>query len=103
MHRPLPLLSALILLSTPCFAQAPSATLGANKGPSLPVSAPIGPRASATAANASRAVVAPVLDGRTDDPAWASAQVIDQFLEYEPNEGAETRFYRLKFREPLTD
>ena len=92
MHRPLPLLSALILLSTPCFAQAPN-TLAANKGPSLSgVSAPTGPKASATAANASRAVIAPVLDGRTDDTAWVSAHVIDQFLEYEPNEGADTRF-----------
>ena len=52
----------------------------------------IGPRATATQARASRATVAPVLDGRTDDPAWADAQVIDQFLEYEPNEGKETRF-----------
>jgi hypothetical protein len=33
-----------------------------------------------------------VLDGRTDDPAWSTAQVIDQFLEYDPKEGAETRF-----------
>ena len=52
----------------------------------------MGARASATHARASRALVAPVLDGRTDDPAWVNAQVIDQFLEYEPNEGKETRF-----------
>ena len=50
------------------------------------------PRATATAATATRALVPPVLDGRTDDPAWASAQVIDQFLEYEPNQGRESRF-----------
>jgi hypothetical protein len=37
-------------------------------------------------------VAAPVLDGKTDDPAWQTAQVIDQFLEYEPTKGAETRF-----------
>ena len=87
------LLAALILLSTPCQSQSPSNTLAANKG-SLPpsASAPIGPKATATAANASRAIVAPVLDGRTDDPAWATAQVIDQFLEYDPNEGKESRF-----------
>ena len=50
------------------------------------------PKATATAAIASRAFTPPVLDGRTDDPAWATAQVIDQFLEYDPNEGKETRF-----------
>ena len=49
-------------------------------------------RATATSAMASRATTAPVLDGKTDDPAWQNAQVIDQFLEYEPKKGAETRF-----------
>jgi hypothetical protein len=49
-------------------------------------------RASATAAQAMRVVAPPVLDGRADDPAWASAQVIDKFLEYDPNEGKESRF-----------
>ena len=48
--------------------------------------------ASATLASASKASVAPVLDGKLDDPAWANAQSIDKFLEYEPNQGAETRF-----------
>jgi hypothetical protein len=52
----------------------------------------VGSKATATAASASRAAAPPVLDGRTDDPAWASAQVIDQFLEYDPNEGKESRF-----------
>jgi hypothetical protein len=49
-------------------------------------------RATATAAMATRAVSAPVLDGKTDDPAWRNAQVIDQFLEYQPKNGVETRF-----------
>ena len=49
-------------------------------------------KATATAAMASRVTTPPVLDGRTDDPAWASAQVIDRFLEYDPNEGRESRF-----------
>jgi hypothetical protein len=49
-------------------------------------------RASATAATANRASTAPVLDGKTDDPAWQSAQVIDQFLEYQPKKGVATRF-----------
>jgi hypothetical protein len=93
MQRTTSLLSALILLSTPCLAQSPSTTLAAIKVPASPTaSAPSGPRATATAASASRAIVAPVLDGRTDDPAWATAQVIDQFLEYDPNEGKESRF-----------
>jgi hypothetical protein len=48
--------------------------------------------ATATAAIATKATTAPVLDGKLDDPAWATAQSIDQFLEYEPNQGAETRF-----------
>jgi lipoprotein-anchoring transpeptidase ErfK/SrfK len=42
----------------------------------------------ANAARATRAIEPPVLDGRTDDPAWINAQVIDQFLQYAPNEGA---------------
>lgn len=50
------------------------------------------PPSSATTASAVRAEQAPQLDGRTDDPVWRLAPVIDGFLEYEPNEGAETRF-----------
>src|SRR4051812_22159351 len=61
--------------------------LRAVTGPSV-----AGTHASATAAQAVRVVDAPVLDGRTDDPAWASAQIIDQFLEYDPNEGKRSRF-----------
>src|SRR5256714_6394846 len=49
-------------------------------------------RSTATSAMASRANTAPVLDGKSDDPAWQDAQVIDQFVEYEPKKGAETRF-----------
>ena len=41
---------------------------------------------------ATRATTPPVLDGKTDDPAWRDAQVIDQFLQYEPKNGIETRF-----------
>ncbi len=41
---------------------------------------------------AARAIKPPVLDGKADDVAWLSAPVIDQFLEYEPNQGAESRF-----------
>ncbi len=49
-------------------------------------------RATATLAMASRATAAPVLDGKTDDPAWQTAQVIDQFLQYQPKKGVEPRF-----------
>lgn len=49
-------------------------------------------RATATAAMATRATAAPVLDGKTDDPAWQNAQVIDRFLQYQPKKGVEPRF-----------
>lgn len=77
--------------------QAPSEVTGARVAAANVVGATLdGPdlssRATATVAQASRATVAPVLDGKTDDAAWKTAQVIDQFLEYEPKKGAETRF-----------
>src|SRR5688572_18823053 len=78
----------LALAAAPSLAIAQ--ILASNGAP--PSNVPITARADARIASASRAAIAPVLDGRTDDPAWAQAQVIDQFLEYEPTEGAETRF-----------
>ncbi|HEX2721544.1 MAG TPA: DUF5916 domain-containing protein [Gemmatimonadaceae bacterium] len=48
--------------------------------------------ASASLATAAKAAVAPVLDGKLDDPAWAEAQSINHFIEYEPRPGAESRF-----------
>ncbi|MGK2962433.1 MAG: DUF5916 domain-containing protein, partial [Gemmatimonadaceae bacterium] len=73
--------------------------LSAQAGSSLASTASVESRdlpatstASPTAAMASRATAAPVLDGKLDDPAWQTAQSIDKFLEYEPNQGAETRF-----------
>jgi hypothetical protein len=53
--------------------------------------APTPPRVFAPA-TATRAARPPVLDGRTDDAIWQEATVIDQFLEFQPNEGAEPRF-----------
>jgi hypothetical protein len=53
---------------------------------------PNGEVSSASAASAARATAPPVIDGIPGDPEWDAAPVIDQFLEYEPNEGAETRF-----------
>ena len=74
----------LLLVTVPAASQTSLAARG------TPVTIPN--KASATAAHASRAVTAPALNARTDDPAWATAQVIDQFLENEPNEGKESRF-----------
>jgi hypothetical protein len=71
---------------------ASSAPVVVTNGSTMQQGGTFGNRATATAAMASRATTAPVLDGRTDDPAWASAQVIDQFLEYDPNEGRVSRF-----------
>ena len=71
---------------------ASTAPLVVTNGSTVQQGGTFGERATANAAMASRATTAPVLDGRTDDPAWASAQVIDQFLEYEPNEGRPSRF-----------
>ncbi len=89
-------LAALLLPRAPLAAQTGPATAAATAAAIVhtPVDAAPEParRATAMAALASRAEVAPVLDGRPDDPAWARAQVIDQFLEYDPKEGAETRF-----------
>jgi hypothetical protein len=95
-------LSPVIIMASPVIVMAqtstptdnPASRVAAGNTPHL---ASIGgpdvvSRATATVAMASRANVAPVLDGKTGDPAWQNAQVIDQFLEYEPKKGAETRF-----------
>ena len=73
---------------TPALAAAQMLASNGTPPPNVAIAA----RADARIASATRAMIAPVLDGRTDDPAWAQAQVIDQFLEYEPTEGAATRF-----------
>jgi hypothetical protein len=39
-----------------------------------------------------RAAQPPVLDGRDTDPVWRSSQMIDQFLEAKPSEGAPPKF-----------
>ncbi len=92
MFRPLSVvLAALVVVSAPAAAQPPQSVATTASGARGAVSTSE-PRATANAASASRATVAPVLDGRTDDPAWATAQLIDQFLEYEPNEGKVSRF-----------
>ena len=40
----------------------------------------------------SRAARAPQIDGRDDDPIWKTAQLITQFQQFEPSEGAEPSF-----------
>lgn len=71
------------------LSTAPAQQL-ASGGRTLPPRS--GAASSAAPASAVRAVQAPVLDGRLDEAVWRQAPKIDQFLEYEPNEGAETRF-----------
>ncbi|HKV50318.1 MAG TPA: DUF5916 domain-containing protein [Gemmatimonadaceae bacterium] len=44
--------------------------------------------ATATSVEATLAATPPVIDGRDNDAVWASAPVIDQFLEAKPTEGA---------------
>ena len=92
MQRPFLLLAVLALAPAAANGQAPSSTVVAARESAAPMAGPSAPRATANAASASRAPVAPVLDGRTDDPTWVNAQVIDQFLEYDPTEGKTSRF-----------
>jgi hypothetical protein len=103
MHRPLVHLAragfvvALLLLVVPRVFSQTATPAGVSNvtsagNPMLAPVAPISGRATATTAMAARVTTPPVLDGRTDDPVWTTAQVIDQFLEYDPNEGKETRF-----------
>jgi hypothetical protein len=49
-------------------------------------------RASATVAVASRALKAPIIDGRADDAVWTTAQVIDGFRTFDPTENGDPRF-----------
>src|SRR3954469_15151344 len=93
MQRQFSLLTAALLIAGNASAQTRETTTVATTAAKLNrVNVAASPKATATAASASRANVAPVLDGRTDDVAWQTAQIIDQFLEYEPNEGKESRF-----------
>ena len=87
------ILTALcLLLATQAWAQSTGPSTVGTTGVTMQQGAPMGGRASATSARAARVTTQPLLDGRADDAAWASAQVIDEFLEYEPNEGKVSRF-----------
>ena len=81
-------LAAALLSAAPLAAQQSSESDAQEADRTIRARVP----SSMSVATAVRAVSAPTLDGRADDAAWAAAPVIDGFLEYEPNEGAETRF-----------
>jgi hypothetical protein len=81
---------SLVIFAGQLAAQDPTKVV--SNPPSTVSSMPVLNAATATVAASTRAASAPVLDGKTDDPAWQNAQVIDKFLEYEPKPGAETRF-----------
>ena len=57
-----------------------------------PTNVAMAARPEARTATAVRATTTPVLDGRVDENICTEGQKITQFLEYEPTEGAETRF-----------
>src|SRR5438477_8920377 len=48
--------------------------------------------ASATTAVASRASKVPIIDGKGDDPVWATAQVIDAFRTFDPVDNGDPRY-----------
>lgn len=75
-----------VLLSVPASAQRLPGMADPVGVRSVPM------RASATEGRAARTTRPPVIDGRSDDAAWADAPIIDAFKEYEPNTGAEPRF-----------
>jgi Domain of unknown function (DUF5916)/Carbohydrate family 9 binding domain-like len=84
MHR----LVLFALAVTPGLALAQ--TLASTGAP--PSAAAIAARPESRVASAVRASTTPVLDGRIDENVCTQGQKITQFLEYEPTEGAETRF-----------
>ncbi len=83
-------LIALLAPAASAAAQRSTQNLATTNTAAAPAPG-VPPKATSNAASASRAIEPPVLDGRTDDSAWLKAQVIDQFLEYAPNEGAASR------------
>ena len=78
---------ALALLLTASMAEAQVVAGSTSSSNNVPV-----PKGAERVATAVRTTSSPVLDGKLDDAAWRAAQVIDGFLEYEPNTGAVPRF-----------
>ena len=81
-----------LVLAAPLFAQKPTTVASTRPVVADTATAKPASAASARLATSTKVVTPPVLDGKADDPAWKNAQVIDQFLEYEPKPGVETRF-----------
>src|SRR5689334_25428545 len=80
----------LLLCVTTAVVHAQQAVASANVA-ALSKSDP-GARSTATAAVAVRAATVPAIDGRGDDAAWATAQVIDAFRTFDPVENGDPRF-----------
>ncbi len=70
--------------------------------PRNPVDLPVR-RASPTAAEATRAARAIVVDGRDDDAAWRDAQLIDSFRQFDPVENGDPRGFRTEARVTYDD
>ena len=71
---------ACLIFAAELAAQEPTKVVSNPPSPAAVSSMPLPTTASATVASSTRATSAPVLDGKTDDAAWANAQVIDKFL-----------------------
>jgi hypothetical protein len=65
----------------------PPARTGPNAGIPIRIGAPTDSGVTAT-----RAVTAPVIDGKDDDAVWKTAPVISQFKQWQPTEGKAPRF-----------
>ncbi len=88
-------LIVLPFLLSAASLHAQTTTIASNKPVPLVADTPstsVRAAASERIATSTKVTAPPVLDGKTDDPAWKNAQVIDKFLEYDPKVGAETRF-----------
>ena len=80
---------ALLVLAAPLTVAAQQAGMTTSKtGPS----ASPGGVGIAMTATAARATQSPIIDGKADDPAWASAPVIDGFRTFSPVQNGDPRF-----------
>lgn len=87
-----PMLALVILIPGVLISQSPATLASSARSTRIPEILPVSVSASAMSASVSKADVTPVLDGKLDDPAWQNAQSINSFLEYDPNQGADSRF-----------
>jgi hypothetical protein len=85
-------LALVILIPGVLLSQALSTVASSARETRIQEKLPVASSASAMSASVSKAMVTPVLDGKLDDPAWQNAQSINSFLEYDPNQGADSRF-----------